>query len=168
MSKKPLIFIFSVLVFLVLAYLMFQAFTNNKPGNGGQLPQYILSPSEETAVKGFVKNFVTLYNTYSPYDTSNISALGDYETVAMQERSLVLISQIQATTSTPPQSAQAQDSTFTYNYDAAGHLTAAMEVLISIQSPPNSSSQPQVETVTLSLVKQSNRWVVDSITATQK
>jgi hypothetical protein len=131
-----------------------------------------LSAADEGSLKEFVKNFVTLYNNYSFDDFSNLTALGDYENQAMQQKTQDLISRLQ--TSLPPgfsQSSDPQLSTFSYKTIDLQTFTVTESVNISeTNSSQNSlsirsSEQPQsyVATEILTVVKYGQGWLVGDV-----
>ena len=143
---------------------------NNQPNNQGQAPDYVLDSQEEARVKEFVKNFVNLYNSYSFADYSNLTALGDYQTSAMQDKTLQLVGQLEADT---PEGFQRQTETeidtFAYGYPNASQLSVEVKAWVEEttiigepgpRSPEKSTRYPV--TVKLELSRSGQAWLVNN------
>ena len=133
------------------------------PGSG-TLPDYILSGPEESTVKEFVKNFVNLYNTYSSSDVSNLTALGDYQTIELQKKTVLLAENLQ--NSLPvgySLASQVDTSSFTYKYPDANTLTVKVKGLAKEYLNENSSAKNYTFTAELELQKNGNSWLVQDI-----
>ena len=195
MSKTNKILIFSAvgLLILVALYFVFKSLGGGPAGPAGQgapstaqpgpvqsLPDYQLDPDQETAVYEFVKNFAELYNTYSYADYSNLTALGDYETVQMQQKTAELVVSLEKNTQPGYfQEAKIVKDSFKYKYPQAGRLSVTLSLEIKVYSNffPNikasdsASGQNPLQKLEgtkkigfeLGLEKYGNRWIVNSI-----
>jgi hypothetical protein len=131
-----------------------------------------LSPDEESSLKEFVKNFVTLYNNYSYDDFSNLTALGDYENQAMQEKTQNLITQLQSSLQ-PGYSQSSKPDASTFSYQTSNTQTFTVSINVDITETNNSQSQlsirssqePQSRTNvdTLTVVRYGQSWLVGDI-----
>jgi hypothetical protein len=135
--------------------------TQNPPGNNtnNEIPDYFLAADEEEALKEFVKTFVELYNTYSKDDLSNPIALGDYQTAALQERTLALVETLEMTLPEGyEKSARANPETFSYTYPSADSLFASISASVT-----ETGQEPyQIET-TLQIYKDGKRFYVNTL-----
>lgn len=127
-SWKKIIILSLIGVILVVGFLIFsslgQESNNNPPDNQNNIT---LSEEKAGQVKIFVKNFVSLYNSYRYADYSNLSALGDYQTTLMQEDTVALIADLEKTVTVGySKETIVDESTFKYNYNGE-KLTASME-----------------------------------------
>lgn len=157
-----------ILLSLVVRGLINHSSNQAAPLQGGQseqsLPAYVLSQGEESQLKAFVQNFVSLYNSYSSGDYSNLSALGDYETESMQNKTAALITRMQQ--DVPPGFTSrtiALPSSFSYVYPAADQLTVRMQASVS-QSNSITQKQAQFTAVaSVTLQRFGSVWVVNDI-----
>lgn len=197
MNKTYKILIFSAVGLLVLValYFVFRSLAGEGPASPSAsqgtspvsppapvqtLPDYQLDPDQEKIVYEFVKNFAELYNTYSYADYSNLTALGDYETSQMQQKTVEYESSLEKKTQPGYyQEAKVIKDSFRYTYSQVGRLSVSIGVELKVYSNffPNlalddsSSSQtlPQKPESTkkinmeLGLEKYGNRWIVNSI-----
>ncbi len=133
------------------------------PGSG-TLPDYILSGPEEVKIKEFVKNFVNLYNTYSSNDISNLTALGDYQTIELQKKTVLLVENLQ--NSLPvgySLTSQADMNTFAYKYPDANTLRVTVKGRAEEYLNENVSAKNYIFTAELELQKNGNSWLVQDI-----
>jgi hypothetical protein len=183
MSKpyKLILILASFFVVLTVGFLIYQNVTKtpsneqSQPNNNNQdLPEYFLGADEEIRVKEFVKNFASLYNSYRYADYTNLTALGDYQTVSMQEKTIDLISQLENTIpvgfaiNTTPEVA-----TFTYKYPEASKITASLKAEVEETQNENlqenfSPRNPEIKSnyeikVDVVLVRFNGNWLVDSL-----
>ncbi len=182
MSKpyKIILYLASFFVVLTIGFLIYYNVTKtpsnqqNQPNNNNQdLPEYFLGADEEARVKEFVKNFVTLYNSYRYADYTNLTALGDYQTVSMQEKTLNFISQLENTVPVGFAINTTPDvSTFTYKYPEASRITASLKAEVEEIQNENleknfSPRNPEIKTkyqitVNIVLIRFNGNWLVDS------
>lgn len=135
------------------------------------LPDYLLDPEEEKSAYAFVKNFAELYNTYGYGDFSNLSALGDYQTTQMQQRTQEHIQTLEKITPFGYyQEASLLQNTLKYKYNQVGLVTVTGS--LQIKSYHNyslglaGSQRPdKTETVNLiiNLITYKKSWLVDDI-----
>lgn len=171
---KYLLYFGGFLSFLLILFIILHALSASKPtlvSNGttasstfSNLPGYILP--DESDVRKFVENFVILYNTYSYGDYSNLTALGDYQTPELQQKTLDLVSRLQ--NSTPAGYSvvtNVDDSSFSYIYPEA------TQAFISLNGSATQSQGGHDAvysfTASLSLQKSGNNWLVSNITYTR-
>ena len=178
---KILLYILGFFLILVIAYAIFHGFSNTpsqqssnnttSSSTNSNLPQYILSQDQETWVKEFVKNFVSLYNSYSYADYSNLTALGDYQTPLMQQRTITLVQNLQATTPIGFVITTVPDmSTFTYQYPSADQLLVSVQAQVTESTNAASSGGPRsptqsntyTVTVNLELTPFNQNWLVNN------
>lgn len=131
-----------------------------------------LDAQEETQVRQFVKNYVELYNNYSYGDYTNLTAVGDYETQKMQEKTLETIKNLQENTLEGfSQTAEADLSTFSYKYTNADTLSVSIKAGISQDSNSGLSTsarnpgeqKTKVLTEILTLKSYGKNWIVDDL-----
>jgi len=130
-----------------------------------------LNADDESSLRQFVKNFVTLYNNYSYNDFSDLTALGDYENQAMQQKSLDFISQTEPTLQSGySQSSDPQLSTFSYKTIDLQTFTVTINVNITETNSQNelslrSSEEPQnyTDSDTLTIVRYGQSWLVADV-----
>ncbi len=182
-SYKFLLYFIGFLVFVVIVYLIIKGLTStpanppagntgNNQNNQQNLPDYILSDQDEAGVKEFVKNFINLYNTYRYQDFSNLTALGDYQTPAFQQKTIDLVSQLEQSTPMGFSKITVADSaTFSYKYPKANLLEVTMQADVSEtvgegsqngiapRSSPSSSSYRV--SVQVELVPNGKNWLVN-------
>ncbi len=197
MNKIYKILIFSAVGLLVLVaiYFVFRSLAGGGPASPvasqetpsvsppapvQTLPDYQLDPEQEKIVYEFVKNFAELYNTYSYADYSNLTALGDYETSQMQQKTVEYENSLEKKTQPGYyQEAKAIKDSFRYTYSQVGRLSVSIAVELKVYSnffpapavDDNTASQalPQKLESTkkinleLGLEKYGNRWIVSSI-----
>lgn len=176
-NYKILLYLGAFFIFLIIAYLIVRNLSGTSTNNTGQpttnLPQYILSQEEEVRVREFVKNFISLYNTYSYEDYSNLTALGDYQTPEMQQKTVELVQNLHASTpigfavNTVPDMA-----TFRYAYPSASQLTVSVRAKVtevrnqngtqnfSPRNPEQVNTYPV--TVNIELASFGKNWLVNN------
>ncbi len=177
-TNKILLYLFGFLLVCGLFFLIVRGLTNKssqKPVDNTQtnLPDYVLSQSDETKVKEFVKNFINLYNTYGYADFSNLTALGDYQTVNFQNKTKETVSSLE--TSTPvgyQKETQAKPETFSYKYPLSNLLKVYMDAKVEEKvSDQNLQISPRTENIfnsydvkiTVELVPSGKNWLVNDI-----
>lgn len=151
-----------VLVFLVVRGLFGGAGSQNGT-NTQNIPDYVLNSAEEVQVKEFVQNFISLYNTYTTEDTSNLAALGDYQTETMQNNTALRIKSLEAGPEGLSVVTESDGNTFAYTYTEANRLSVTMkarETQINTDKGTNIQKQTQYE---VQLVRENGRWLVRSI-----
>lgn len=151
-----------LLVFLIVKSLFGQS-GSQATQNSQQIPDYVLSSSEESSIKEFVQNFITLYNSYSTEDTSNLTALGDYQTQKMQEYTAELVQRIGQNSTQLEVRTEVDTSSFSYSYTEADKLIVYMSGQETKSNLVTGSRIFESVKYKVSLVKQGDRWVVDSI-----
>lgn len=182
---------YKIVIYLVLGLLLFWAVflvikgLSEKGGNQSlsqsqsqtahtatdNLPDYMLDPEEEKSAYAFVKNFAELYNTYGFGDFSNLSALGDYQTTQMQQRTEEYIKTLEKVTPVGYyQEASLLQNTLKYKYNQVGQVTITGNLQIKlyhnyISNLAVSQRPDKINTVNLSinLVAYRKSWLVDSI-----
>lgn len=171
MNKNYKIYLAIAVGILVIVAVIMVVFQNTKPsstGNGEPLPSAMLTPQEESLIKEVVKNFVSLYNSYSTYDYGNLRSLGDLETVRFQQKMLDYISYLE---NTVPKGYEirtdANDATFSYTYPEADVLNISIKATVKEMVPLDADAIPEVKKYTttahLILRRQNNTWLVDDI-----
>ena len=168
-AYRLITYILTGLVFTILGFLVIrglyggrQTVRNNVVSQN--LPTYVLSSAEEQRLKEFVQNFVSLYNSYSSQDFSNLKALGDYETSSMQQNTADLIEQLSGVLPAGFVSrGEALPDTFSYSYPDASGIVANIKAEVSQKDESNGKSAKFIEIATLNLVKQGSIWVVETI-----
>ncbi len=154
-----------LIVFVIVWNLRGAANKSSPPGSKNTIPDYVLGAAEELQVKEFVQNFVSLYNTYSSGDLSNVQALEDYETPAMQEltdkwvadKTQSLPEGFSVRTTSKPE-------TFTYTYSSGQQLQVTMDAVVSESASASSTPLQFTDTSITVLQKNGSGWLVDSIT----
>ncbi|HYF05705.1 MAG TPA: hypothetical protein VEA59_06070 [Patescibacteria group bacterium] len=68
---------------LLLSYVLYTWNRTNTGGSGGQVQEQF-TVAETAKLSDLLTTFVSLYNTYTTGDASNVRALGDYATVSFQ------------------------------------------------------------------------------------
>lgn len=130
----------------------------------------VLSSSDETKLKEFVKNSLTLYNNYSYNDFSNLTAIGDYETLAMQQKTQEVISQLQSTLQPGfSQSSEPDMSSFSYKFTKTDTVEALINVKIT-QGNSNDLLTRSLQANSASIVSEKlvlktygQNWLIDDI-----
>ena len=134
-------------------------------GQSISVPDYILSDADEADLKEFVKNFVNLYNTYSYSDFSNLTALGDYQTQAMQEKTLSAIENWQNTLPLGYRIATKSDiGSFSYKYPNAGQVIVQIKARVSETINDQAAPVEYNVTATLDVGRSQSGWMVKDIT----
>lgn len=151
-----------VLVFLVVRGLFGGSGSQNGT-NTQNIPDYVLNSAEETQVKEFVQNFISLYNTYSTDDTTNLAALGDYQTESMQNYTASRIASIEAGSEGFRVVTESDSSTFTYTYTEANSLVVIMKARHTEINTTLGTNVQKVVLHEVQLVRDSGRWLVNSI-----
>jgi len=140
---------------------------NNQPSQATSttnLPDYLLSTSDEASLKEFVKNYVNLYNSYSYGDYSNLIALGDYQTQSMQEQVLASISEYEKTLPVGYKITTTADSaTFQYSYPTAENLSATISARVSEVFGESQTPKQYGIKIQLQISQQKNGWLVKDI-----
>lgn len=186
MSRNYKIIIYLVLGLLLLlaVYLVLSGLSdkgNNQPASQPQpqagstatssLPDYLLDPEQEKSAYAFVKSFAELYNTYSYGDFSNLSALGDYQTTQMQQRTNEYIKTLGKTTPVGYyQEASLLENTLKYTYNQVGRVTITANLQIKIYNNymPSLAGNPKPDktrtaNLTIGLVAYKQNWLADNI-----
>lgn len=171
--------------FLTLALLLFSMLWANRqvpeqtaaPDTAAEQAGYLLSGDEEARIKEFVKSFVNLYNTFRYADYRNLTATGDYQTPAFQERTVAYVAELERTTS-PGYSrvTEVDASTFTYRYPSARRLETQVRATVTehrgqpggldVRSTPLERTFSVTASVTLS--RSGGRWFVDGISFSEQ
>lgn len=142
--------------------------STSTPQNTSNLPDYILSSDEEASLKEFVKNFVNLYNTYSYEDYSNLTALGDYQTQGMQEKTLAVIENLKQTLPIGYSlQTQADENTFSYKYPSANEIIVQVTAQAREVLSEGKLAQKYKINATLQISRQQKSWLVDDIKINQ-
>ncbi len=177
---KILIYLAGFLLFLLVAVVVWKGLIpgqapvqpeqTNSPGlstTTGQsmsVPDYILSDADESDLREFVKNFVNLYNTYSYADFSNLTALGDYQTQAMQEKTISAIENWQNTLPLGYKIVTTSDiGSFSYKYPSAGQIIAQIKARVSETANNQAVPEEYSITATLDIGRSQNGWLVKDI-----
>lgn len=166
MNKRIWIYIaiglFIVLVIFGFVWYFSQPAAKAPSGGQGALPSYILDPKEEARAAGFVKNFVSLYNTYSQGDYSNLYAVGSYETPGQQTRTIAYIKQLETSTPVGHEIRTNADSgKFSYTYPKADTLLT--QVTASVSETQGEQTQNYSISAKLTLLQDGRNWRVDEI-----
>ncbi len=170
-------FVVAVLFFTILQGFLKQPGNNNAKNQNQEndtveLSDYILSTQEESTVKEFVKNFVNLYNSYSYKNFSNLTALGDYQTLEFQKKTAEFVAELE--NSVPSgflQTTVSDLNTFKYSYQNLSLLTATLKAHVTEEiqnynqvSPRSAQNTKQyLITVRIELIKSANVWLVNDI-----
>lgn len=170
MNKKFFLYIGLAVAVIAVGILLLVFF---RAGTGSQntprisnVPAYQLSPGDEAHLRSFVKTFAELYNSYSTGDYSNLYALGDYETTAMQYRTKALIDQLdQQTPDGYDIRSEGVDASFRYSFNQANLLTASINVNVT-ETKAGGTGKYQ-STAELSIVKDGSQYFVDNIAYTK-
>lgn len=171
---KILLYIFGFVFVIGIGLLIAKNLSSPAGQSGGgtgqptpTIPDLILDPAREPQVRQFVKNFVSLYNSYSYGDYSNLTALGDYQTVAMQENTVSAVNALSSSVQ-PGYSIRtvADPDTFTYHYPDSSRLIAIISAQVT-ETTAQGAVAPYQVTATLQLQKSSDFWLVDSINITK-
>lgn len=178
MPKKYKFLVYAAIFFLiaVIGYLIVKNLSSPPQGKqtgtgqaSSTLPDLLLTEDQETWVRQFVKNFVNLYNTYSYSDYSNLTALGDYQTPQMQQKTLDLIEQLKA--STQPGfsvSTVVNENSFSFRYPDSSQLVVTEQAQATESSTSYSAQNSQYKiTATLVLAKSGDHWLVSDIKITK-
>ncbi len=169
--KTIIIIALGVLLLVAIGAVIFQLGKSPSSQNGapsGNVPEYTLDSSEESKIKEVATNFVSLYNTYSQDDVSNITSMGDFQTPAMQTQSVDYASSLQDTLK-PGYSIRTNAllQTFTYRYPTADRITVTEDALVDEQIPGSQSTHYTVS-ATLEFQKVQQQWFIASITYKKK
>jgi hypothetical protein len=120
--------------------------------NNGQSGQ-INEPSTNTlqfaeieSLKEFVKNFAELYNTYRFEDFSNLTALGDYQSAAMQEVTLSRVADLEKNLK-PGDAVYAKANPTSFSYQVLNGQDISAEINLKISEYANEF--PESETQSL-------------------
>ncbi len=140
---------------------------NNQPSQAtstGNVPDYMLSASQEASLKEFVKNFVNLYNSYSYNDYSNLTALGDYQTQSIQEQVLASIAEYEKTLPAGYKIITTVDpATFQYSYPTAENLSATISARVSEVIGEGQTPKQYNINIQLQIGQQKTGWLVKDI-----
>jgi len=182
-NYKILLYIIGFFVLLAAIYAIIAGLSSPNTQNSGNqnlssgqasgtMASLQLSDQEEASIKEFVKNVVTLYNNYSYADFSNLTALGDYETEDMQQKTLDYISQLQAETAIGFRQVSQPDLS-SFSYQSPNLSTVIVTLNVKITDTYNTGSQldlrggqqPNSFTVTdiLTLKSYGQSWLIDDI-----
>lgn len=170
---------------LTLALLLFSVLWSGRraseqvaaPDRTTEQVDYLLSGDEEAKAKEFVKSFVNLYNTFRYADYRNLTATGDYQTPAFQERTVAYVAELERTVE-PGYSrvTEADASTFTYRYPNARRLEVQLRATVAerrgqpggldVRSSPLERTFSVTASVTLS--RSGGTWFVDWISFSEQ
>ena len=168
LKNKYFLYILGFFAILLIGFLIFRSLNSSSSSQTGKPPDYILSADQEHQVSVFVENFVSLYNSYSEEDYTNLTALGDYQTSQMQDKTTQLVKSLE--NSTPKGfeiRTQTETGTFTYKYTEANKILAAVKARVTETSL--GSAQKSYEIIAnLELLKQNANWVVNNIEINKK
>lgn len=173
--KKILLIVFTILFGLIFLVVLYLSSSNSKQNSTdvGELPSYVLQGSQEAVVKEFVKNFINLYNSYRYNDYSNLSSLGDFQTVSFQEQTIEKIKNLEK--NTPENFIQISEvnlKTFDYNYPNAKQLIVTVEVLVKTGNSSSEATKKFLETLVykakIELTPFNNSWLVNQLEINKK
>lgn len=153
--------------FLIMNGLSSPKTTNNQNtqvNTTANVPDYMLSVSDEASLKEFVKNYINLYNSYSYGDYSNLTALGDYQTQSMQEQALASITEYEKTLPAGYSlTTSANTTTFQYQYPSASDLSASISGKASEVAGEGQVVKQFNVKFQLEIGRQKNGWLVKDI-----
>lgn len=164
----------TIIYFVASSLKQTPAENNNPPNLGGNSGQnQALSAEKQQQLKQFVKNFVSLYNTYSYNDYTNLTALGDYQTAELQTQTQELVNELSQNTSVGfNRQTTVDETTFSYNYDGA-HASVTIEANVSEWfdeglSPRQGSGSSYRIIVSLKLDAAGDGWLASEININKK
>lgn len=183
-NYKILLYLALGLLLLLAVYLVFRGLSDkggSQPASQSQpqaastttssLPDYLLDPEQEKSAYAFVKSFAELYNTYSYGDFSNLSALGDYQTTQMQQRTEEYIKTLGKITPVGYyQETSLLENSLKYKYNQVGRvtITAGLQIKIYNNYAPGLSGTQRPDKIrtsnlTMELVAYKQSWLADNI-----
>ncbi len=164
-KNKILVSIGVGLVSLFLLFLVVRGlFSNENAGQNSQnIPLYTLTQAEEVRLLGFVQNIISLYNSYSTDDTSNLTALGDFMTINMQRKVTQRVEVISSSPDFLTVRGEAKPGTFRYTYSQGSELSAFMDVEVRETNAETSAVKSNTLHCSLLLLRDSTRWIVDDV-----
>lgn len=167
-SYKFLFYIVGFFAIILIVFLIVNGISSKPSGSGtgpGQkLPDYILSQQDEANIKIFVQNFVILYNSYSYQDYSNLTALGDYQTPNLQQKTINLVNQLGQ--SVPPGFSirtTVESASFGYSYPQGDRIFAHIQGLATETNTNSGQKISYPVSASLELQKFGSSWQVDVI-----
>jgi hypothetical protein len=170
--KRAILIYGAIAVALIMVGFLIWAFVSpsGQPKNSpsvSNVPDYYLAPEEEAHLQSFVKTFVELYNTYSTGDYSNLYALGDYQTTALQSRTKALIEELDRQT---PENfdivSQEDENSFKYSFRTGTILEVSVLLNVTETQPGKNAVYQNVAALTV--IKDGPRYFVDKISYTKK
>jgi len=176
-TNKILLYIGGLLVFVMIGVMIYVTVSKQSqtPSVSEPLPQYILGSTEEVQLKEFARYFLKLYNSYGYGYTSNLSALGDDQTTAMQEKTIAFIEDLNSTLADGfNQITEPDASSFSYTYLEADHITAMLNATVNETYGDEGSPRSPAETKIYSIkakfkfIKNGDKWFVDNLQITKK
>jgi hypothetical protein len=172
MSKNyKIALIVGVVVLLVVAVIavLYQA-GKKSPGDqtgSGTVPDYTLDATTEKIIREVAVNFASLYNTYTGIDFSNVTSMGDFQTVGMQNDTVEYVENLKANTQEKYSiRTTAEDSSFQYRYPIADKVYVTLNAAVDeriVQSDGSIVPRQYPVAVTMELNNVSGRWLVNSI-----
>lgn len=165
MNNKILITIAVVLIvgFLGAVFLLLRAPSQN-PGSSNATAGTGLGDQETAKLRNFIDNYLSLYNTYSTGDYSNLYAVGSFSTEDFQVSIIQTISGLESST---PENFErrttADPKSLTYTLRNTGTtMTATMKGNVT-EILSNKQTTYSV-TATFELVRKNNLWLVSNVT----
>ena len=172
MKNKLFIAIGVGIVLILLIFSLVVSYSHTPPApnsvSSSSVPSLLLDNQQEQEIKSFVQNFVSLYNSYSSDDVSNITALGDYETIDLQERTQTYVEQLQQNTPAGVViRTEADAGDFSYQYPEGNTLLVSMGATAT-RTDSSGTQTTQKITASLTLKLSSQGWLADDIQLTNK
>ncbi|MBI3232298.1 MAG: hypothetical protein HYZ51_04435 [Candidatus Doudnabacteria bacterium] len=175
---KIIIIIFIIIASLAVAVALFKDVKDSGDSSqpsSVQVLDDVSSKEKESALK-FVKNFLSLYNSYSFEDYSNLEALGDYETQNAQKQTLERIERLRKETPLGfLRNVEVNDSDIEIKklFVPAGQIQVKAKFLVVETIQPSAEVSPRSDdslkqkqfeaTARLKLVPYGKSWLVDDI-----
>lgn len=134
----------------------------------------VFTPEQKKSIEEFVKNFLSLYNTYAYEDYANLSALGDYQTQNAQKQTLERINQLgkntpqgfRRTADLKDANIEVRSLLFPPNQiEARAKFWIKEQIIGSLESTPRSDDSVEAKeyqaVAILKLVPYNRSWLVD-------